>query len=986
MAGGRSRGVFDEEGLDEVEEARTVRGSDIGHVGKVSGRIKDSSVVSVDRLYADMAGKGAVQESELGSIGQVFSNRKGVVESEVGSIDQIISERAGIYDSDVGEVGIITSDSNGIAYDSDVDSVEKIVAGTGINDSTVGKVDHIKGIDDFQGEGIRDSEVEEVGLIEADVGLFRDFDVGEVDEIVAEETGIRGNGTVDYVGSIDSGNIGVEGGVEIGRIESIDAQGRAVSGDEDQHISEIGSIDAGGTVLGYKANVDLVDGPVSTDQNLTGNTGSPTLFLGDLDVGGKLFRDSENHVIANQSVETGQIDGPILDKGGQKNLVITENLDLDEGLAYRSTVITPEGEPGTVDYTGDFSELLEEAEAEGIEFLENLKEYGTPVEQFSSVEGLLQEDKRQEEMYERGLRNMDISEGRTDELKLFTRNFPVDSLQQLRMADKMDKELGEKAFFKMMKVSDFGKTLSEMDPEYRSELFELLKTDKDDKVISGEVNPHTGEAFWYGDGDSSLGDKLFRTALDREFYLFAENEDERIEDLLEMEGEVPSVEGIFDDINVPDIEEGYEADTSDSPYQEVLDEMLEEYEQDIRLLSGLSELVDSERDPFGSLKPVKDLKDKEVARHAQIQNSGLEPEEVNQRVSSDPGEYTEWFEQHIDSKLQDYIQEAILEIGKDEAEELYTELTGNERPADEIDREDLAAMKVYARAERMSGLEDDDDIGWEEARDTVRTLLDDRNEVYERGENGEWLESHGYSVEQLVDPDISAEDSELFEDVQGQRDSLLRAEIDPDDIEVDTDRRQKQYLQQARQYMEELGIDEIEEGKDIEEMERKLKDLDSDLQQTTEYREAMEAVNNYKAAGNLNGGVPDELVFRVATPMETTLMGKDLQSCHDPELGSYGWAAISHSVKPNTVVMNAGENEDDIQARVKAYITEDEDLVYHHTSQYKKTDADLSEYFEEYMGHVANELGLGEPVHASDRQDWDENFELLEAHDQYLRE
>jgi hypothetical protein len=84
--------------------------------------------------------------------------------------------------------------------------------------------------------------------------------------------------------------------------------------------------------------------------------------------------------------------------------------------------------------------------------------------------------------------------------------------------------------------------------------------------------------------------------------------------------------------------------------------------------------------------------------------------------------------------------------------------------------------------------------------------------------------------------------------------------------------------------------------------------------------------------------------------------------------------------------MNAGETEDDIQARVKAYITEDEKFVYHHTSQYQSIDADLSQYFEEYMSRVSHELGLGEPVHASEKEDWEEKFELLEAHEQYLRE
>ena len=143
-----------------------------------------------------------------------------------------------------------------------------------------------------------------------------------------------------------------------------------------------------------------------------------------------------------------------------------------------------------------------------------------------------------------------------------------------------------------------------------------------------------------------------------------------------------------------------------------------------------------------------------------------------------------------------------------------------------------------------------------------------------------------------------------------------------------------------------------------------------------------DVIGFYHGVENRSGGIPDYLTMRVADPMDTTRMGQGFGSCHDIDGGSYAWASVSNAVDANKMVFYAEDEKGRESARVKAFITEDEELVYHNTSQYKDIEVDTSEYFEGYMEKVAENLGL-DVKHSSEVGNLNREVELLEAHDWY---
>lgn len=956
--------------IDRVEE---VRDDEKDNRGRPSYSVSDSEIDELNTLTTTNRG---IKDSAIEHINELLSSDTGIRDSTVNTIDNIASETTALWNVDAQHIGSVYSSNDqpigmgGAVKNSDIEHINHLnVEGNALYQSDIETVNEIKA-GNF---GVVGGNIDEIGTIGAESGVIG-ANINSIDRIDAEKIGVAGNSKIDKIGEIISGRTAVK-------------NGNSTSSPE---IKEIGYIEAGENGLGYSSDVERVLNGIKAGGNALKYNHNTEIFE-EIQAENLAFMDSSKNIFVGENLSAKALDGEFLESESHNNLVISDNVDL-ESFNNNSIVLTPNESDRFLTYTGDFEKLKSKAKQEGTDFVPNLQRFRPNKDSFSSLKELLDEDEKQEEFLQKGIDQFGIGEAEIEQALPITSSFPLNSIYHAQLANKLQNDTADQAYFKLFKVGDFGQTLSEMDFDSRDELYNRLKSEKDEKVLNSEINQHTDTEFEFGD-ETNLADRLFNIGLDRKYHVFLDNESDWIEELLENSGELPDVADIFEGINFDEISavgEDYKPNIESSPYLNVLEELKQEYREEIELLSGLSQEITSdgspihEGNPLKNLDIVKKLKNKEVGRHAQINNSPLSEEEVNQNLDDNPESYREWFEEGIDSKISDYLSEAIIQIGHEKAEEEYQEVMEEAKNIEEIDEYELGALMVHARADNLSKHSDEGE-GWDRVQETVKKLMHNEDEVYRHGENGEWLDRHDFSIQELIDPDLSSHEDQTFGNNSSYRSSLT-VEIREENIETDTEDRKERFWERVVDYFEELGIEELDKDQPTSEVDTYLDRVDHSLKQTEEYNELKEAVEAYKSADNLNGGIPDELNFHIASPMETILMGKDLQSCHDVEYGSVGWASISNAVKPNSMVFYAKDNQDDIQARVKAFITEDEELVYHNLSEYKKTEIDTSEYFEGYIQKVGKELGL-ETKHSDQLEaELEDKVPELEAHDQYLAE
>lgn len=525
---------------------------------------------------------------------------------------------------------------------------------------------------------------------------------------------------------------------------------------------------------------------------------------------------------------------------------------------------------------------------------------------------------------------------------------------QGQIISKVAEDIPNEDDFKREQLREFGEILQHLDSDSRDFIYQALRTEKDEEVLEGFVGEH-GDRTEYGSGDSKFGNTLFDIAVNRDYNFFVEDEEAEIQALTELEGSLPEADEFFED---------------DSPYKQIIDEVTgqedtdieygemsdEELAEKLRTVRGLADNLDLEYDAsnvFGMLK----------SKEGRRQNTDFEPEPED--IESLKEDRRKELEKDVQSKLRGYLKQNLQKVGYNAALEEYEEATG-ERP-EQLTENELAALKVRKEHEGHS--------------DTVDTLLSHQNEVYQLEGNQQWLEEHGFDSEQIIDPDLSDQEDDTYrhDEDKGYR-SALTVEIDSDNVEFDVDAEKQQYWTELNGILSDLGagtVDSVEEAEQsLEEMNPEENDL---------YSEAKDVLNNYRAVENRSTGIPDELTLHVADPMDTTRMGRGFGSCHDVDGGSYAWASVSNAVDANKMVFYAEDEEGRERARVKAFITEDEEMVYHNTSQYKDVDIDTGEYFEDYMSKVSDSMGL-ELKHSDEVEDLEQNVELLEADNWYSME
>jgi hypothetical protein len=536
---------------------------------------------------------------------------------------------------------------------------------------------------------------------------------------------------------------------------------------------------------------------------------------------------------------------------------------------------------------------------------------------------------------------------------------PVDPAYKAQMVNKIIEDIPDEADAQRKQIAEFTETLGELDSDVRDQLYEVLKTDTDRQVVEGEVAEHEAQ---YSSGDSKFGNTLVEIGKEREYQFFIDDEADRIEELLETKGDLPETDPFFEEDSTyrEIVEELTDAERlengEDSEYGEMSDQ---ELAKKLRMVRGLGERLGFDykaSNVFGMLK----------GKEGQRQNTDFKPDE--EEIEGLLENRRKELEKDVENKLRAYTKEGIKQIGFEEAAREYKDSTG-EKPEELTDNE-LAALKVRKRQGRHTP----------ERRQTIDTLLEHQNDVYELEPNQEWIEDHGLSQGQLLDPDLSDQaDNKYRRPEEADHRSELQVEVDSSDIRMDTESEKQQYWKEITELMGKVGVEE--EAEDVGEVEEIVSDLEAP-EDEQDYQELKDAINNYRSVENRSGGIPDELTLRVADPMDTTRMGQGFGSCHDIDGGSYAWASISNAVDANKMVFYAEDEQGRERARVKAFITEDEELVYHNTSQYKDIDIDTSDYFEGYMERVSDELGL-ELKHSSEAGGWKQRTELLEAHDWY---
>lgn len=532
-----------------------------------------------------------------------------------------------------------------------------------------------------------------------------------------------------------------------------------------------------------------------------------------------------------------------------------------------------------------------------------------------------------------------------------------------QIVDKLANDIANEDDFKRQKLREFGTVLNRLDDEVKDDIYQTLMTETDEEVIEGTVNDH-GERVDYSSGDSKFGNTLFDVAVSRDYTFFVEDEAEEIERMLQSSGELPEVDPFFEQDSpyrqivedlTSDLEEG-----TDSDYGEMSDEELAEK---LRRVRGLADNLGHDYDAsnvFGMLK----------GKEGQRQNTDFTPDP--EEIESLKADRRRELEKDVQNKLREYLKQSVEQVGYESAVEEYEDATG-ERP-DELGEDELSALKVRQRLENGDLNTTDPSTGVE----TVDKLLNHQNNVYELEENQEWIENHGFTERQLIDPDLSGqEDSQYQRPEDADYRSALQVQIDEENVELDTEAEKKQYWEELTGLLGEAGIEEVE---DVEDAEQAIQELDKE-DNSDIYNEAKDVIGNYKSVENRESGVPDELTLHVADPMETTQMGRGFGSCHDVDGGSYAWASVSNAVDANKMVFYAEDEEGRERARVKGFITEDEELVYHNTSRYKDIDIDTTEYFEDYMSKVADDLGL--ELKDAGQVNVEESVELLEANDWY---
>jgi hypothetical protein len=267
----------------------------------------------------------------------------------------------------------------------------------------------------------------------------------------------------------------------------------------------------------------------------------------------------------------------------------------------------------------------------------------------------------------------------------------------------------------------------------------------------------------------------------------------------------------------------------------------------------------------------------------------------------------------------------------------------------------------------------------------VDIFLQKKGQVYRRDENQEWIESQSWieraewekeygSVEsELQDPDLSDMADEEFRPSDAEYDSALRVEVSEDEQQYDEEKEKEKRWQDMKEtltgldhavaeQLEDVEIDslrssgetELEENVELAETVRdELETEELEEHEEDAYNELKDDMSQFYGVEEISGAVPDELDIIVSPVEDAVRMGHGFDSCLDFDGGSNRYSALTNAIDANKFAMYALDEEGNERARVKAAITDENDLIYFNTSKYKDIEVDTTRHFTGYMEKLA---------------------------------
>lgn len=301
--------------------------------------------------------------------------------------------------------------------------------------------------------------------------------------------------------------------------------------------------------------------------------------------------------------------------------------------------------------------------------------------------------------------------------------YPIDFDQKAKLFHRVIDKVPVNNSHRREKVGTLADSLNKLEDSELSQIIGYLETD-----------------------NHQLADTLFNISQAR-YSDFVEDEPEQIRNIIptgeEPENQVtPEVPEIFED---------------DSPYREAVEEVYEELEEDIKEVSYLADLQDTEFQADISV-----LKKWEAERQGKW-DAGLDEDQHEEKAEKLNRDSKREIRKQVNNLQRDYTKHRIEKIGSEAVENLYEDITGESKSIEKIEEnKDL----IYAlRLRKHIGGQYNEEISADRREtklknlDVVITNHDQPEEVYllDSGveeSNREWVESQKYGIEDLIDPGL----------------------------------------------------------------------------------------------------------------------------------------------------------------------------------------------------------------------------------------
>jgi len=908
-----------------------------------------------------------VRESELESVGDIDAGGRGIKASEIESVDSISSEKNAVEESEIGRIGDIESEANGIRGSEvekvgDIQAERDAITDTWEDDegSVIGEAGDI-----VANGGIRNSKVEKVGDITAESSAIIEAEVGETGVIKAERRAVT-DSEVDRIEAVESESIGIKDS-KIGVVGDISSEGTAigsstvgrVDGDiiteraavHDSEIDEIyGSI--------VSQNFKEIDGYFSDPRdNSLPKPGdwrkSEEWIGGEKEIRSSIFAKTDMpYAVADEII------GGELDEESYGGFVAADSIDVEE-FNDNMFVVTPESSDEFIDYEGDWNEFkgfLKDNDS----LMKGLSTFTPDIDTIEGQDHLLELENHYSDLLE------DFSRDEIRENLRYVQDFS-DGLEDEQFIEMLDKARNTMETSEKEKVKEFGEIFTSLPEDLQNEFTEALEKRKDshigkdlfnigqkrkyDEFIDGEEY----EIVKMMDGGNSVIERLSEVSEPGNSF---EAENLR-EGILEMASDRKIPEGLgdwmkdrylslrdgrFQDImrhigreenygGLPEIDE--EAFDEDSPYREMLEEVIHEYDGEIEFLDHLAEAAGE------NYEPGFDLKSKEGRRK---HDPNFDPEQ-DEDFESLWSHVTSEAEKDINNKERAYLIQAVQNLGEKIAREQYREAVGEKHEKQEFTEDEIAALHAHSKYHRN--------------QEMVEKILEPDTDPEDIEENKRWLEENGFEYS-----DFTEYEPETYEVGATQN------------LEHTIERKQEQLLEEMEGLAGELGYS-IDNIQDVEQLKN-----EAERPSTTEKQEVYdelfkEKIDEYRGIEEQIGGIPDEITVRPAEPLEAMQMGSHFtNSCLAIGKGN-GWSAAANAIDANKQVLYAEDENGDVIGRVLTAVTENGRLEDYRT--YNNTQAEIDPAMDRYIDEFTDHLGLERVPEDEEVKD----VELLAAEDWY---